>query len=154
MKTVAVTALIMALLIPFAPSGLGVLFFTCAVLAALAFKAYPVISGAAFSINLLNTLLHVPGAVFPASLFQGQVFLVHPEVGVHWIYLAGQIPVMAAAFYLLLTKDEPEQEDFIEGLKKKEPIEKPKTHGISQAEIKVDIPEYRTPPETYHVKAE
>jgi len=154
MKTVAITALIMALLIPFSPAGIGLLFFTCAVLAALAFKAYPVISGAAFSINLLNTVLHVPGAVFAVSAFQGQVLLVHPETGVHWIYLAAQVPVIASAFYLLLTKDEPEEEDFIESLKPKEVSREPKASAPPQAEIKVEIPEYRTPPTKYQTNTE
>ncbi|MEE8258508.1 MAG: hypothetical protein V3R20_02325 [Sphingomonadales bacterium] len=108
MKTVATLAVIFALLVLLAPMGLEVFIILSSIMAAVAFRAEPIISTGAFLTNFVVTMVHVPGFAYPGEFFQGQTILVHPENGIHWSLLALQVVVISITFYKLLKKGLPE----------------------------------------------
>ena len=111
MKTVAVLAVVLALLVVLAPMGLEVLIILSSFMAAVAFRAEPAIATAAFITNFVVTMLHVPGFAFTKEAFQGQSILIHPENGIHWSLLVIQVVLISIAFYTLLNKGLPEKEN-------------------------------------------
>ncbi len=110
MKTVAIIAVVLALLVLLAPVGLEILIILSSLMAAVAFRAAPIIATVAFLINFMMTMVHVPGFVYPADAFHGQVILVHPEIGVHWLLLVIQIIFISIAFFVVLHIGIPEKE--------------------------------------------
>ena len=114
MKTVATMAVVFVLLILFAPIGLEVLIVLSSIMAAVAFRAEPIIATGAFITNFVVTMLHVPGFAFAKEAFQGQAVFIHPETGIHWSMLAIQVVLISIAFYTLLNKGLPEKENHSE----------------------------------------
>lgn len=105
MKTVTIFSLITLILVIFSPIGLEALIFFSTLMAAISFRAHPVISANTFAINIMFTTLHIPGFVFPQGDFLGQAVLIHPEVGVHWSLLVFLIIFVLAAFYAAFSRN-------------------------------------------------